>query len=44
MFQGLVRRRRIDPARVSGDLFAQSLRWLFAGLRATAAGPSEQAQ
>ena len=44
MFQGLVRQRRIDPARVSGDLFAQGLRWLFAGLRATAAGPPEQAQ
>jgi len=43
MFQGLVRQRRIDPARVSGDLFAQSLRWLFAGLQATASGPPEQA-
>jgi AcrR family transcriptional regulator len=44
MFQGLVRQRRIDPARVSGDLFAQSLRWLFAGLQATAPGPPEQAR
>jgi len=43
MFQGLVRQRRIDPARVSGDLFAQSLRWLFAGLQATAPGPPGQA-
>jgi AcrR family transcriptional regulator len=34
MFQGLVRQRRIDPDRVSGDLFVQGLRWLFAGLRA----------
>ena len=41
MFQGLVRQRRIDPARVSGDLFAQSLRWLFAGLRAVAPEPPE---
>jgi AcrR family transcriptional regulator len=42
MFQGLVRQRRIDPGRVSGDLFAQSLRWLFAGLRATPPGPAEE--
>lgn len=42
MFQGLVRQRRIDPDRVSGDLFVQGLRWLFAGLRAgwgSGAGP-----
>jgi BetI-type transcriptional repressor, C-terminal len=32
MFQGLVRQRRIDPDRVSGDLFAHGLRWLFGGL------------
>ena len=32
MFQGLVRQRRIDPDRVSGDLFVRGLRWLFAGL------------
>ena len=32
MFQGLVRQRRIDPDRVSVDLFAQGLRWLFSGL------------
>jgi len=37
MFQGLMRQRRIDPGRVSGDLLAQGLRWLFAGLHA--AGP-----
>jgi AcrR family transcriptional regulator len=43
MFQGLVRQRRIDPDRVSGDLFAQGLRWLFAGLRATGDG-SEAAE
>ena len=35
MFQGLMRQRRIDPDRVSGDLLAQGLRWLFAGLYAT---------
>jgi AcrR family transcriptional regulator len=40
MFQGLVRQRRIDPERVSGELFAQGLRWLFGGLRA-GAGPAE---
>jgi AcrR family transcriptional regulator len=39
MFQGLVRQRRIDPDRVSGDLFAQGLRWLFGGLGAAAPGP-----
>jgi AcrR family transcriptional regulator len=33
MFQGLVRQRRIDPDRVSGDLFVQGVRWLLAGLR-----------
>ena len=32
MFQGLVRQRRIDPDRVSGDLFVRGLRWLFGGL------------
>ena len=40
MFQGLVRQRRIDPDRVSGDLFAQGLRWLFNGLGS--APPSEE--
>jgi len=39
MFQGLMRQRRIDPDRVSGDLLAQGLHWLFAGLHATAAEP-----
>jgi AcrR family transcriptional regulator len=33
MFQGLMRQRRIDPERVSGELLAQGLRWLFAGLK-----------
>jgi AcrR family transcriptional regulator len=33
LFQGLVRRRRLDPAAVPDDLFARSVRWLFAGLR-----------
>jgi hypothetical protein len=32
MFQGLMRQRRIDPDRVSVDLFAHGLRWLFSGL------------
>jgi len=36
MFQGLTRQRRIDPDRVSGDLLAHGLRWLFAGVHATA--------
>jgi AcrR family transcriptional regulator len=33
MFQGLVRRRRLDPAAVPEDMFAQAVRWLFTGLR-----------
>jgi AcrR family transcriptional regulator len=41
MFQGLMRQRRIDPDRVSGELFAQGLRWLFGGLRAAALGPDQ---
>lgn len=44
IFQGLVRQRRIDPARVSGDLFAQSLRWLFAGLQAPEPEPEPPEQ
>jgi len=32
MFQGLMRQRRIDPDRVSGDLFARGLGWLFSGM------------
>jgi len=36
LFQGLVRRRLIEPDSVPDDLFGQALRWLFAGLRATA--------
>jgi AcrR family transcriptional regulator len=39
MFQGLMRQRRIDPDRVPGDLLAQGLRWLFAGLHATVPEP-----
>jgi AcrR family transcriptional regulator len=34
MFQGMARQRRIDPDRVSGELFGQGVRWLFAGLQA----------
>jgi AcrR family transcriptional regulator len=34
LFQGLVRRRRLEPAAVPDDLLARALRWLFAGLRA----------
>ena len=56
MFQGLVRQRRIDPDRVSGELFGRGLRWLFEGLnagsgqqmasgqQAAAPGPPGQAQ
>jgi AcrR family transcriptional regulator len=34
LFQGLARRRRLDPAAVRDDLLARALRWLFGGLRA----------
>jgi AcrR family transcriptional regulator len=33
LFQGLVRQRRVDRDTVPEELFAQGLRWLFAGLR-----------
>lgn len=39
LFNGLVRQRRISPDSVPDDLFAQALRWVFAGLpRTEAAG------
>ena len=34
LFQGLARRRRLDPGAVPDDLLARALRWLFGGLRA----------
>jgi AcrR family transcriptional regulator len=34
LFQGLARRRRLDPATAPDDLLARALRWLFAGLHA----------
>jgi AcrR family transcriptional regulator len=34
LFQGLARRRRLDPDAVPDDLLARALRWLFGGLRA----------
>ena len=34
LFQGLARRRRLDPAAVPDDLLARALHWLFGGLRA----------
>jgi AcrR family transcriptional regulator len=38
---GLVRQRRIDPASVPEELFAQALRWLFIGMSAgTGAAPA----
>ena len=36
LFQGLVRQRRVDPASVPDDLFAQAVRWLLAGVRSNA--------
>jgi AcrR family transcriptional regulator len=32
LFQGLVHQRRVDPGSVPDDLFARTLRWLFAGI------------
>jgi AcrR family transcriptional regulator len=41
LVQGLVRERRIDRTSVPDHLFAEALRWLFAGLRsAPPSGPS----
>ena len=37
LFQGLGHQRRVDPANVPDELFAQALRWLFAGMRSTEA-------
>ena len=34
LFQGLARRRRLDPGAVPDDLLARALHWLFGGLRA----------
>ena len=34
LFQGLARRRRLDPSAVPDDLLARALRWLFGGLSA----------
>jgi hypothetical protein len=36
LFQGLMRRHRIDPVAVPDDLLTQALRWLFAGMRPAA--------
>jgi len=41
LFQGLVHQRRVDPANVSDELFAQALRWLFAGMHVVPAGMSQ---
>ena len=35
LYQGLVRQRRTDPARVSEDLFGQALSWQLAGMPKT---------
>lgn len=40
MFHGLVRQRRIDPASVPDELFADGLRWLLAGSRVVADEPA----
>jgi hypothetical protein len=32
LYQGLIRQRRIDPTRVSEDLFGQALSWQIAGM------------
>lgn len=38
LFEGMVTRRRADPAAVPDELFGQALQWLIAGVRA--AGPA----
>jgi hypothetical protein len=40
LYQGLIRQRRIDPGRVSEDLFGQALSWQIAGMP-KAARPSD---
>jgi AcrR family transcriptional regulator len=32
LFSGLIRQRRIDPTRVSDDMFGQAMRWQIAGM------------
>lgn len=32
LFSGLIRQRRIDPKRVSDDMFGQAMRWQIAGM------------
>ena len=32
LFSGLIRQRRIDPARVTEEMFGQALRWQIAGM------------
>jgi AcrR family transcriptional regulator len=34
LFEGLLQRRRTDPAAVPDELFGQALRWILAGVRA----------
>lgn len=43
LFQGLMRQHRLDPAAISDDLLARTLRWLFTGMRLpAAAGPEAE--
>ncbi|MCF3147456.1 TetR/AcrR family transcriptional regulator [Streptomyces platensis] len=41
LFGGLVRQRRIDPASVPEELFGDALKWLFTGINAGGATPSD---
>jgi AcrR family transcriptional regulator len=43
LFQGMVRQRRIDPERVSPELYGEALRWLFTGIEACEAQPRKAA-
>jgi AcrR family transcriptional regulator len=43
LFQGLVRRRRVDASAVPDELFAQAMGWIFTGLRRSAGGRSASA-
>jgi AcrR family transcriptional regulator len=44
LFDGMVQRRRQDPAAVPDELFGQALQWFINGVRATAARPQEPDQ
>ncbi len=44
LFHGLIRQRRIDPSRVSEDLFGQALTWQLAGMPKKRRGQDQPSQ